>query len=279
MNKSMTTAQTIRYTDQGEGEVIVLVNGLSRTSRHWLGFDRALAQSFRVITFDLRGVGTSNQACTWQTRVEDMAQDLIQLLDQLAIAKAHIFGVSLGGMVALACGIHHPTRCLSLTLVNSSVGNHPLSDKRLTRHALLFMLRSAFMKPTQLPHARLLSDLVLSRDTSASRRLIIAQNLVQLELEQATDPSQVMKQAFAALRFRPGPQLGTMKVPTLIIRGSDDRFVPPENSDTIAKQLAHATCWTIEGGGHEVTMDRCDEVLKVQVEWIKRLARAEGVPA
>ena len=265
-------SSNIPYQDQGQGEVIVLVNGLGRTYSHWLGFDQALAKNFRVISFDLRGVGTSMRPCTWQTSVEDMASDLIEVLDGLAIDKAHILGVSLGGMVAMACGIKYPQRCLSLTLINSSIGTKLLGDQRISIQALAFLSRSIFNKPEPLVHAKKLTQLVLSSDCKDEDRMRLAFDLARIENEQATDLSQVLKQSLAALRFRPLPKLAQMKVPTMIISGSDDRFVPQKNSQKIASFISHATTHVIEGGGHELTMDKAERILELQLAWISQLA-------
>ncbi len=256
--------QTIPYRDEGSGPALVLINGLGRTSKHWLGFDRALAAHYRVITFDLRGAGSSVQPCTWQLKIDDMVNDLIDLLDSLALKKVHIFGVSLGGMVAMSCSLRFPERCLSLTLVNSSAG-FPRTP-RISLAAVTFIARSALTRPAPLKANRYLADLVLGKTFNAEQRLLLAQQLTELDRVQAPNMLNVLKQSLAALRFK---ALGIVRVPTLIIRGSADAFVPPLNSQKLADWIPDATLLTIDGGGHELQFDRAAELLDLHLNWIR----------
>ena len=97
----------IYYETNGQGTPLVALRGLGRSMRHWLGYEKKLAKHFQVITVDARGIGRSAQKPGWMDTVFDLADDVAAVLDDLKITQAHILGVSLGGMVALAIGLKH----------------------------------------------------------------------------------------------------------------------------------------------------------------------------
>jgi pimeloyl-ACP methyl ester carboxylesterase len=117
---------TIEYSEHGSGHPLVMLRGLGRTVRHWAGFEKAMARHFRVITFDLRGIGTNKIPLSPRHSLFDVALDVKEVLDHLNIEKASILGVSLGGMVAMACGLSFPDRVYSLIIVNSSIAGQKL---------------------------------------------------------------------------------------------------------------------------------------------------------
>lgn len=262
----------ISYTDQGKGEPLVLINGLSRTAQQWNGFDRKLAEHFRVISFDTRGAGQSNRPCTWQMRVEDMADDVLEVLDGLAIERAHVFGISLGGMVAMAFGIHHPSRCLSLSLVNTSIGQRSFGPLRITPQALKFLAKDMLILADIHKISRRLTDLVVGVDCDESERENIARTMGQMMAEQKPDKTGVLKQILAAVRFRPKQSLRHMTIPTLIVKGTHDFFVPPINSEVLAKIIPGSRLVEIDQGGHELMYDKAEELLQLQLQWSQRVS-------
>ncbi len=272
MKQQIKSLDKMSYTDQGKGEPLVLINGLSRTAKQWYGFDRKLAEHFRVISFDVRGAGQSTRPCTWQMRVEDMADDLLEVLDSLAIERAHLFGISLGGMVAMAFGIHHPSRCMSLTLVNSSIGQRSFAPLRITPQALKFLAKDMLLLADIHKISRRLTDLVVGVDCDENERELIARTMGQMMAEQKPDKTSVLKQILAAMRFRPKRRLRQMKIPTLIVKGTHDFFVPPINSEVLAKIIPGSRLVEIDQGGHELMYDKAEELLQLQLHWSHRLS-------
>jgi pimeloyl-ACP methyl ester carboxylesterase len=109
----------IRYTVDGHGEPVVLIHGLySSADINWRlpGTIKCLAQSYQVISLDLRGHGHSGKPQEESAYGIEMARDVVRLLDNLKIKKAHIVGYSLGGMIAMKLATEHPDRFRSLTL-------------------------------------------------------------------------------------------------------------------------------------------------------------------
>jgi 3-oxoadipate enol-lactonase len=102
-----------------------MLRGLGRSSRYWLGFEKQLAKPFNVIQMDMRGLGRTSLPMAWTDGMDDLDDDCVAVLDQLKIKSAHIFGLSLGGMVALRLGSRHPNRCRSLVIANASSADYP----------------------------------------------------------------------------------------------------------------------------------------------------------
>lgn len=104
------------YTDQGQGEPVILVHGFAVDSElNWdaLGITRALAKQHRVITFDIRGHGKSGKPHEPTQYGREMVEDVVRIMDYLKIPKAHVVGYSLGGFITLKLMMLHPDRLLS----------------------------------------------------------------------------------------------------------------------------------------------------------------------
>lgn len=102
--------------DSGEGTAVVLVHGTPLDARSWQWLAPLLATRHRVITYDLRGHGSA-RACALPSSYQPLADDLAQLLDVLALERAHVVGHSFGGQVAQAFAARHPERLTGLTVV------------------------------------------------------------------------------------------------------------------------------------------------------------------
>jgi pimeloyl-ACP methyl ester carboxylesterase len=268
----------IHYQYAGDGPAVVLLNGLTRTTEHWLDFDNALTANFRVIKIDLRGAGHAPAPCPWSLTIKDMAQDVIDVLDHLGIDGAHILGVSLGGMVALGCGIAHPARCRSLTPINSSIGSKRTPKPRLSRAACSQIVRSLLSRPDRQEFNRLITDLVVSVDCTEEKRREIAARLTEISRRQGLpNGGNALKQLLAASRFYPENELQRLTVPTLIIQGSHDKFVPPINSNVLAAAIPQAQLETIEGGGHELMFDKPEELIACFTGWLNQLPQDRQV--
>ena len=92
----------------GTGDPVLLIHGLGLSGGAWWRTVDALAPTMRVITFDHRGIGQS-ESPTYAYTTEAMADDAVSILDALAIDRVHVYGFSLGGMVAQQVALRHPT--------------------------------------------------------------------------------------------------------------------------------------------------------------------------
>ncbi|HEX7734137.1 MAG TPA: alpha/beta fold hydrolase, partial [Ktedonobacteraceae bacterium] len=111
---------------------LVLINSLGTDLHMWDAQVEPFSGELRVIRFDNRGHGAS-EAPEGACRIEQYGGDLLTLLDTLGIERAHLCGLSLGGVVAQWCAIHHPERVISATFANTAarIGSEPIWDARV----------------------------------------------------------------------------------------------------------------------------------------------------
>ena len=122
MNITMTNRQgkclAVQISGQENAPVIVFSNSLGTDKGMWQPQVAAFEQHFKVVTYDTRGHGHSD--VIEHTTVQNLAEDVIDILNGLNIEKAHFCGISMGGMTALWLGIHHAARFHSITVANSA---------------------------------------------------------------------------------------------------------------------------------------------------------------
>jgi pimeloyl-ACP methyl ester carboxylesterase len=259
------------YADLGRGPPVVLINGLGRTSRHWLGFEqRLIHENLRVITLDMRGLGNNLRPATWDMNMSHLAGDVIEVLDELDIDKAHIFGVSLGGMVGMQLGLVAPQRCASLTVVNSSIGAWSTFYNRLSLRAIFFLLRHSLDRFDVDTMTKELVDLVVGIDMPDDDRKLLALELAALERRFPSSATLLLKQMLTAIRFNPKNSLKNLTMPTQIIVGGYDFFVPRYNSLFIHKLIPKSKFHVISTGGHELMYDKQQALIQLTTTHINQ---------
>ena len=182
--------------------------------------------------------------------IEDMADDAVGLLDALGIEKAHICGMSMGGMIAQAVTINHPQRVLSLISIYSTTGNPELPPP--TPEAMEVLLtpppleREANIEHT-LKFFRWITGPGFPFDEEWHRKLAAQ------AYDRAFYPMGAARQ-FAALFTQKNrkPALTSVSVPTLVIHGSDDPLLPVEGGKDTAEAVPGAELKIIAGMGHDL---------------------------
>lgn len=120
MPKAKVNGININYRVQGKREFLVLIMGYSGDQTGWIFQTSAFKKYYCVITFDNRGVGkTDKPGGAYSTKM--MADDTVGLMDHLGIKKAHVLGVSMGGMTAQAVAVNYPERINKLVLVPCNI--------------------------------------------------------------------------------------------------------------------------------------------------------------
>ena len=107
----------LRFREAGSGDPVILIHGLTRQLEHWAGVGDSLARDHRVVVFDLRGHGQSTRFKETRYFGEELANDVVRLLDHLRIPSAHLVGHSLGAVVAANVAARYPTRVASASLI------------------------------------------------------------------------------------------------------------------------------------------------------------------
>ncbi|KQV53032.1 alpha/beta hydrolase [Pelomonas sp. Root1217] len=260
------------------GEPLLLIMGLGMQLIAWPeGFvDELVARGFRVIRFDNRDVGLSQpfdelgtpnipMAALLHTlrlpvkapyQLSDLARDTVGVMDALGIAKAHVCGASMGGMVAQHLGFSHGQRLKSLTLMMTTSGDRSVPKESLkVRRALLSRPRPA-TTPQQkfenvLDHYASLYGIIGSPgyppEPSQLRERLAS------GVKRAFRPQAVARQIVAvAADGHRAERLPRITVPTLIVHGEDDALIPVAAAHDLAKRVPNARLETIPGWGHDL---------------------------
>ncbi len=256
----------VHYEVLGRGKIpLVMHQGLGRSKDYWLGFEKELQKEFQVILIDTRGIGLSSTKLPWNLTIFDYADDVIAVLDALKIEKAHVFGLSLGGMVSLALTLKYPERIYSSMVVNSSVAGH--NSIRMTPKGIMMMAKTYFKGENATADWK---KLLVSKDMSQDRRNQIVQ-IWQDIIERSGMPNaeNCAKQIMAAMKFKVSDRLSQISVPTAIVYGDHDFFVPYYNSLKLHEKIPGSSLICIPGAGHEAHLCQPELLRQTVVDFVK----------
>lgn len=239
----------LHYSDEGprDAPAILYANSLGTDLRMWGGVTRLLPQ--RAIRFDKRGHGLSaTPAQDWT--VEDIAADAVALLDHLGVPQATIAGCSVGGMIAQALAIHHPSRARALILSNTAakIGTEASWQARITA--------------IQTAGIASIAETILDRWFPAPFRTSPDAMPWQTMLLRA-DPLGYIQTCRALSRADLRAGLQTLTLPTLLIAGSEDQSTPPALVAETAALIAGAQTIVLQGSGHIPAIDAPEATARI----------------
>ncbi|RZA26083.1 MAG: alpha/beta hydrolase [Proteobacteria bacterium] len=236
---------------------ILMLRGLGRSSRYWLGFDKIMAKHFQVVTMDPRGVGRTTQPMGWNDSIDDLADDCLAILDQIEAERFHVFGLSFGGMVGSAIAAKAPDRVQSLIIAASSS-----SDYRAFRVSatllpkLLFALRQGRFQDA------LLAAVVPAHVLRSWGPEIQAawQDILRAE---GFPLITTLKQLRAAASHSLRGKFEDAEFPILFMHGSMDELCPIRNSQELNKVVPGSLLKVIKGAGHEIALGFEEDVSRI----------------
>lgn len=239
---------TLHYVDEGRGDPIVFLHGLGSCGEDWMLQTLFFAGGFRVIAPDLRGHGRSGKPRGAYSAAL-FASDVVALLDALSIDRAHVVGLSLGGMVAQQVAIDFPRRVRSLSLTNTFA--HLLSGSvidlaRLVRRGLI-----SLALPLERSAPRVAAELFPYPHQAELRRLTV-QRLA------GNEPAAYRASIAAIRRFDSRRDLGRIASPTLVVSGDRDRTVPRSRQRELACGIRGARWEIVRDSGHATPIDQAD---------------------
>ena len=238
----------LNYVDEGHGDPILFLHGLGSCGDDWILQTPVFAGEYRLIAPDLRGHGRSSKpAGPYSTAL--FAADVAALLEALGVERAHVVGLSLGGLVAQQLAIDFPRRVRSLTLINTFA--HLLSGSvielaRLLRRGLL-----SLALPME-RNAHLVARRLFPYPQQAELRRYAAQRLAQ------NDRAAYRASVAAIRRFDSRRHLGRIAGPALIVTGDRDRTVPFSRQRELAHGIRGARWEIVRDSGHATPIDQPD---------------------
>jgi len=258
---------SIYYEVQGAGQALLLIMGLGGSSALWLRQVPALSRQYQVVTFDNRGTGQSDKPDIPYT-MEMLVGDLAGLLDAIGIHTAHIFGVSMGGMIAQHFALSHPERVTSLILGCTTCGGPHSVMPDVEAISLLFDMERMQGLPLE-ERAREVLPFLLSQDFIDNNPSFI-QQLIATMMEHPTPLHGYMRQAEAIMGHDTYERLPEIKVPTLVIAGDADKLVPIENSRILESRIPKAELVMLKNMGHGFNIEAADETNKAVLDFLRR---------
>ena len=261
----------IYYEIHGKGEPLVLIYGYAGDSGLWFRQTPILSKKYRVIAFDNRGVGRSDKPDIPYTMAM-MAEDVAGLLDVIGVDAAHIFGISMGGMIAQHFALNYPQRVTSLMLGCTYCGgirSIPIGPEALA--ALADFER--FKKMTLEEIVWQLVPFLFSRKFIEKNPDVVEERVAK-SLEYPTPMHGVTRQAEAIMGHDTYELLPKIKLPTLVIAGDNDRLIPVENSRILASKIPKAELAIIKGAGHEFFIEDPEETNQVVLGFLRRHKKA-----
>lgn len=253
------------YVEAGAGAPLVLIMGFSGDHTAWGLQIRALAERHRVIAFDNRGTSqTDTPDAPYTTRM--MADDTAGLMDALGIDRAHVIGISMGGMIAQELALADPERVSSLHLGCSLARpdaymlalNASWREMRagLGREAMLRALGLWLFAPTTYDERPELMEAVLQNSLANPYPQSLTGFLRQSEAVAAHDALD---------------RLGSIRCPTLVSVGEEDILVPPRFSREIAARIPDAGLRVVPGAAHGYFLERADAFNEISLEFLAQV--------
>jgi pimeloyl-ACP methyl ester carboxylesterase len=246
----------IEYQTFGDAnpETILLVNGLGSQMTRWpeAFCEKLVARGYRAIRFDNRDTGLS----TWpqdKYSLADMADDAVAVLDAAGVAKAHVTGVSMGGMIVQRIALDHPDRVLSMTSIMSTTGEpstmnpHPVAGGVLTAPAPDPATDYEAFLAHGIKNARIIGSPAYPWTDAEIRDRAVSEH------RRAFNPPGVARQMSAVRGDGDRTQaLGGLKIPVVVLHGADDPLLPKAGGEATAAAIPGAELRVIPGMGHDL---------------------------
>jgi pimeloyl-ACP methyl ester carboxylesterase len=249
----------IYWDEQGHGTPVLLIMGLGYPSQMWHRPRPPLAERYRTIALDNRGIGRSDIP-PGPYPIAVMAADAAAVLDAAGVDSAHVYGVSMGGMIAQEFALAYPKRVRSLILGCTAAGgpNAVRAEPEVTQ---LLMARGQ-MTPEEAAQAAI----PFIYDPSTPRERIDEDLAVRREW--FPRPDAYMNQLQGILAWEAYSRLDQIKAPTLVIHGETDRLVPPGNGELIAARIPNAKLIKIPHASHIYFTDQPEAAHRPVVEFL-----------
>jgi pimeloyl-ACP methyl ester carboxylesterase len=235
------------YEESGSGLPVVFLHGWPHDHTAWTAQLSGLATHARCIAPDLRGFGRSTVAGPWS--MDRYADDVVALLDALAIDRAVICGLSMGGYVALAIWRRHPERVRALVLVDTRATADDQEGREKRRRLIRFVESQGIdaLADQQL-------GLMLGPATLATRPELSE----ALRRMMASQPAEGVTGALRAMMERPDSTglVAGITVPTLVVGGTEDAIIPGDVLRRLAAAIPGARLEMIDGAGHLPQFER-----------------------
>jgi pimeloyl-ACP methyl ester carboxylesterase len=237
----------IYWEESGTGEPLLLIMGLGYPHEMWHRTRPLVSAHYRTILFDNRGVGKSDVP-QGAYSIAQMAADAAAVLDAAGIARAHVFGVSMGGMIAQEFALNYPKRVNRLVLGCTACGGRNAIPA--APNVLGLLMARATMTPEE--GAEAMAPFIYDASTPRER---IEEDLA-IRRRDYPKAAGYLGQVQAIFGWSAFDRLGLIRAPTLIIHGETDQLVPAENARVLARAIAGSRLVMLPHASHIFVTDQ-----------------------
>jgi 3-oxoadipate enol-lactonase len=246
----------------GDGPPVLLIMGLGMNATGWWRTVPVLAEAgLRVISFDNRGVGRSDRLPGPYT-VAEMADDAVSVLDAAGVETAHVYGISLGGMIAQEVALRHPDRVRALVLGATTAGGDehvPASDEVVAFVRLRAQMTAEHAVWASVPinyatRTRLEGGDRIAEDIERRLRFPVEAEYYSAQLAAANEHA---------------AQVGEIRAPTLVVHGGEDVLIPPANGQRLVRLIPGAKLSLWPAAAHLYFTDE-PEIDRHIAAWLSR---------
>jgi pimeloyl-ACP methyl ester carboxylesterase len=253
----------IAYEVRGDGDPLVLVHGLAYDRAGWGRLPDLLAERFRVVLIDNRGVGESDVP-EGPYSVAQMASDVEAVLDDVGLERTNLFGVSLGGYIAQEFTLTRPERVQKLILCSTAPGGpkaHPMPQRTVDVFA-------------RYPEMEREAGLRMFVENSLGERGVrerpeLVEEIFQYRLGHAPTVGAWQAQAVAGATYDSYDRVSAIGIPTLVVHGGDDIVVDPRNAELLGELIPSARVEIVPARGHLLVWEDSERVAELVTEFLR----------
>jgi pimeloyl-ACP methyl ester carboxylesterase len=268
------TRPRLWYERRGRGEPLLAIPGFGISTAVFEPVADLYSPWFDCIAYDNRGSGRS-EAPVRPTSIPELAGDAVALLDFLNIESTHVYGLSMGGMIAQELALRFPHRVRGLILGCTTAGG--------PRAALPSPLRAGRIgepSPRELldPVGGWLGTLLFSKEFRRAHPAR-ARRLTELFVREAPPAHGITAQWWATFFHDTGSRLHKIRAPTLVLHGELDALAPVGNARFLAARIPNSQLQIIAGAGHAFALEAPEQSRNVLLDWFRANGRIEPGPA
>ena len=240
----------LHYDRTGSGEPLLCITGFTISSAVYEPVLPLWGGTYDCITYDNRGSGRSGSP-PWGTSMPELAADAVRLMDALDVESAHVFGISMGGMIAQELALRFPERVRGLVLAGTTPGG-----PRAIRPAVgeLAAVGVDLARTFHVPARPWLAPLLFSERFREEEPERVAELLTYFARHTPT-PWGANAHWWATVYHDTVSRLGRIQAPTLVMHGGEDSFAPIENAELLAARIPDAELCVVEGTGHACILE------------------------
>jgi len=230
---------------------VLFLHGIGGHRHHWSSQLKFFSEKYQAAAWDARGYGDSDDY-EGPLQFDHFTGDVLRVAEHLRASSFHLVGLSMGGRIARNVALHHPAWLRSLTLADTSPGFDALSPEQVTR----FVSERKARTPETLRR-------LLGKNPRAEAYQAL------LESFAATHPESYIKTIEASVAHDRAAPLEQIRVPTLVITGTEDQVYPPAMAHDMARRIPGARLVEIEGAGHMSNLEQPERFNRALMDFLK----------